>query len=76
MVTMGDVALCSERSEDLLYRLFGKNAELLIDHAWGWGADDHRGDHGVSAEHEQHQLRAGAALPLRGGEGAARHPQR
>ena len=36
MVTMGDVALCSERSEDLLYRLFGKNAELLIDHAWGW----------------------------------------
>ena len=25
-----------ERSEDLLYRLFGKNAELLIDHAWGW----------------------------------------
>ena len=36
MVTMGDVALCSERSEDLLYRLFGKNAELLIDHAWGY----------------------------------------
>ncbi len=36
MFTMGDVALCSERSEDLLYRLFGKNAELLIDHAWGW----------------------------------------
>ena len=36
MATMGDIALCSERSEDLLYRLFGKNAELLIDHAWGW----------------------------------------
>ena len=36
MFTMGDVALCSERNEDLLYRLFGKNAELLIDHAWGW----------------------------------------
>ena len=34
--TMGDVALCSERNEDLLYKLFGKNAELLIDHAWGW----------------------------------------
>ena len=33
---MGDVALCSERNEDLLYKLFGKNAELLIDHAWGW----------------------------------------
>lgn len=36
MFTMGDVALCSERDEELLYRLFGKNAELLIDHAWGW----------------------------------------
>ena len=36
MFTMGDVALCSERNEDLLYNLFGKNAELLIDHAWGW----------------------------------------
>ena len=34
--TMGDVARCSEYNEDLLYRLFGKNAELLIDHAWGW----------------------------------------
>lgn len=36
MFTMGDVARCSERDEDLLYKLFGKNAELLIDHAWGW----------------------------------------
>ena len=36
MYTMGDVALCSERNEELLYRLFGINAELLIDHAWGW----------------------------------------
>ena len=36
LFTMGDVALCSERNEDLLYKLFGKNAELLIDHAWGW----------------------------------------
>ena len=34
MFTMGDVAQCSERDEDLLYNLFGKNAELLI--AWGW----------------------------------------
>ncbi len=34
--TMGDVALCSVQNEDLLYRLFGVNAELLIDHAWGW----------------------------------------
>ncbi len=36
MYTMGDVALCSTRNEDLLYKLFGINAELLIDHAWGW----------------------------------------
>ncbi len=42
MYTMGDVAKCSvgpENSyynEDLLYKLFGVNAELLIDHAWGY----------------------------------------
>ena len=40
--TMGDIARCSigksteYHNEDLLYRLFGVNAELLIDHAWGW----------------------------------------
>ncbi len=36
MYTMGDVARCSVDNEELLYKLFGKNAELLIDHAWGW----------------------------------------
>ena len=42
MRTMGDVARCSvggpweRQNEALLYRLFGVNAELLIDHAWGW----------------------------------------
>ena len=36
LYTMGDVARCSIENEELLYRLFGKNAELLIDHAWGW----------------------------------------
>ena len=42
LFTMGDVARCSlgkpgeYYNEDLLYRLFGVNAELLIDHAWGW----------------------------------------
>ncbi|MBQ6550904.1 MAG: DNA methylase [Lachnospiraceae bacterium] len=36
LYTMGDVAACSIRNEDLLYDLFGVNAELLIDHAWGW----------------------------------------
>ena len=35
MYTMGDVARCSINNEDLLYKLFGVNAELLIDHAWG-----------------------------------------
>ena len=34
--TMGDIARCSIENEDMLYRLFGVNAELLIDHAWGW----------------------------------------
>ena len=40
--TMGDVARCSVGkpneyyNEELLYKLFGVNAELLIDHAWGW----------------------------------------
>ena len=34
--TMGDVARTSIRNEDLLYKLFGVNAELLIDHAWGY----------------------------------------
>lgn len=34
--TMGDVARTSVNNEDLLYKLFGINAELLIDHAWGY----------------------------------------
>lgn len=42
LYTMGDIARCSLgqandfHNEELLYRLFGINAELLIDHAWGW----------------------------------------
>lgn len=42
MYTMGDVARCSAGgpadyyNEGLLYELFGVNAELLIDHSWGW----------------------------------------
>ena len=42
MYTMGDVARCSlggpgdYYNEELLYKIFGINAELLIDHAWGW----------------------------------------
>ena len=34
--TMGDIARCSIENEELLYKLFGVNAELLIDHAWGY----------------------------------------
>lgn len=42
LYTMGDIARCSlggeldYHNEDLLYQMFGVNAELLIDHAWGW----------------------------------------
>lgn len=36
LYTMGDIARCSLCNEGLLYKLFGINAELLIDHAWGW----------------------------------------
>ena len=36
MQTMGDVARRSLTDEAMLYKLFGVNAELLIDHAWGW----------------------------------------
>lgn len=36
LYTMGDVARCSLEREEVLYQLFGVNAELLIDHAWGW----------------------------------------
>ena len=36
ILTMGDIARCSLTNEDFLYELFGVNAELLIDHAWGW----------------------------------------
>ena len=36
MFTMGDVARMSLNNEDLLFKLFGVNAEFLIDHAWGY----------------------------------------
>lgn len=34
--TMGKLARLSLMDEEMLYQLFGINAELLIDHAWGW----------------------------------------
>ena len=36
LYTMGDIARCSLDNEDILYKLFGVNAETLIDHAWGF----------------------------------------
>lgn len=36
MFTMGDICRCSIDNEALLFKLFGVNAELLIDHAWGY----------------------------------------
>ena len=42
LYTMGDIARCSlgkaneYHNEELLYKIFGINAQLLIDHAWGW----------------------------------------
>ena len=36
MYTLGDIARCSIKNEELLYKLFGVNAELIIDHAWGY----------------------------------------
>lgn len=42
LCTMGDIARCSVGketdyyNEELLYKLFGVNAEILVDHAWGW----------------------------------------
>lgn len=35
-MTMGDVALCSLKNEEFLFKEFGVMAELLIDHAWGY----------------------------------------
>lgn len=60
IATMGDIALCSIQHEDLLYKLFGVNAELLIDHAWGWepvGMSDIK-----SYTPENHSLSSGQVL--------------
>ncbi len=66
MFTMGDVARCSigrpqdPHSEELLYRLFGVNAELLIDHAWGWEPCEIR--HIKEYKTEEHSLSEGQVL--------------
>jgi len=40
LYTMGDIAKCSITNENILYKVFGINAELLIDHAWGFEVCD------------------------------------
>ena len=66
LFTMGDIARRSLSDEELFYKLFGVNAELLIDHAWGWepctiraGADhrpgdDRRSGHGSGGKGARH----------------------
>ncbi len=59
--TMGDLARFSETSEDKLFRMFGVNAELIIDHAWGYEPTE------LSAikayRPENHSISQGQVLP-------------
>lgn len=60
ITTMGQIARCSIDNEALLYKLFGVNAELLIDHAWGWepcSIDDIK-----SYKPENHSMSSGQVL--------------
>ncbi len=61
MFTMGDVARCAVEDEDLLYRLFGINAELLIDHSYGW--EPATIDQIKTVEPENQSLSTGQVLP-------------
>ena len=76
--TMGDIARCSLGksgefySEELLYQMFGVNAELLIDHAWGYEPCTISTDTGVQAAEQQPGLRAGASCPYTADKGADR----
>lgn len=58
--TMGDVARFSLHNEELLYKLFGVNAELLIDHAWGW--EPVTMDYVRAYEPETHSISSGQVL--------------
>ena len=66
MYTMGDVARCSVGgprdvlNEDLLYKLFGVNAELLIDHAWGYEPCEMK--HIKAYKPEDHSVSSGQVL--------------
>jgi len=61
LYTMGDIARFSLTNSELLYKTFGINAELLIDHAWGWeptGISDIKNYHT-----ENNSLSSGQVLP-------------
>ena len=60
MYTMGDIAAVSLNNEDLLYKMFGINAELLIDHAWGYEPTTMRDIKGYKTE--GHSLSTGQVL--------------
>ena len=70
LFTMGDIARCSlgkptdYHNEDLLYGMFGVNAELLIDHAWGWEPCTIADIYGIQAAEQQRRFRSGAAVPV------------
>lgn len=80
LFTMGDIARCSLGKpgefycEDLLYRMFGINAELLIDHAWGWEPMYHCGHQGLPPGGKERGSRSGAPVCLRFPEDAERGP--
>jgi len=59
--TMGDIARMSETNEDLLYKSMGINAELLIDHAWGWEPTDIKTI--KSYQPQSNSLSSGQVLP-------------
>ena len=67
---MGDIARCSLGrpdefyNEELLYRMFGVNAELLIDHAWGCEPCTLADIKAYRPADAQRQLRSGAAMPV------------
>ena len=61
LMTMGDIARLSLKDEDLLYKEFGVNAELLIDHAWGYESCTIADIKAYTPEN--HSLTSGQVLP-------------
>jgi len=70
LYTMGDIARCSIGkpdelyNEELLYQLFGVNAELLIDHAWGYEPCTIQDVKAYKPETNSVSYRSGFAVPL------------